>query len=130
MAGLTEQEAAKLREAVRDAGPIYDSSGIAAAVEEILSQRTEMPAEWRCWCGSPAEMTSRGIVDCLADRMHDISATGANLERPDVTFERLASQAHDHTGNLVGWYITADDWRAVRGQSGRVYDALHDALAP
>jgi hypothetical protein len=29
-------------------------------------------------------------------------------------FERRAAKAHDHEGNLVGYYIDADTWREIR----------------
>jgi hypothetical protein len=40
-------------------------------------------------------------------------------------FERRAAKAHDHEGNLVGYYFDVDLWREVRARLAAV-EALAD----
>lgn len=43
-----------------------------------------------------------------------MSGDGVRTMNPAHEFERRAAKAHDHEGNLVGYYIDADAWREVR----------------
>lgn len=77
--------------------------------------------------GQSAEKTHRFV----ADEMRDELAPLAERIRAIVDwFETVPAKAREHNGNLVGHYVEAADWRAVRSELNSITNTLRRISSP